>query len=118
MKLFGIEETPGGVALHLPSGRQVQVALAHDYAGAQALGRHVLAALRSPSEPGATMGQPREDGPWPQAAAHHLRESAVEVLQPHQGENLSDYLHRVQGSTPAVLFRALQRIVGKKGAPA
>lgn len=117
MKIFGIEETPGGVALHLPSGRQVQVALAHDYAGAQALGRHVLAALRSPSEPGATMGQPRETEQWPQTAAHHLRESAVEVLQPHHGETLPDYLHRIQGSTPAVLFRTLQRIVGKKGTP-
>ena len=49
--------------------------------------------------------------------AVRLRESAVEVLQPHQGENLPDYLHRIQGSTPAVLFRTLQRIVGKKGTP-
>ena len=115
MKLFGIEETPGGVALHLPSGRQVQIALAHDYAGAQALGRHVLAALRSPSEPGATLERGSTSTPWPRAA-HHLRESAVEVLEPHQGETLSEYLHRVQGSTPTVLFRTLQRIVGKGNA--
>lgn len=113
MKLFGIEETAGGVALFLPSGRRVQVTLAHEFAGAQALGRHVLAAMRSPAEPGTTIGQAPAGSSWPRAA-HHLRESAVEVLQPHQGETLPDYLRRVQGSTPAVLFRTLQRMVGKE----
>ena len=113
MKLFGIEEAPDGVALHLPSGRTVNVALAHNYAGAQALGRHILAALRSPSEPNAVAGAPRGPGPWPEAA-HHLRESAVEVLQPQQGETLANYVERIQESTPSVLFRTFQRMVGQK----
>ncbi|MCR9165537.1 MAG: hypothetical protein ACE37F_00790 [Nannocystaceae bacterium] len=116
MKLFGIEDAPGGVLLHLPSGRHVTVALAHDYAGAQALGRHVLAAFRSPSEPQAAVKADGTTAPgggrWTQAAAEHLRTAALEVLRPSRDESLEAYLERLQVSTPTVLFRTLQRIVG------
>lgn len=114
MKLFGIEETARGVTLYLPSGRSVQVTLAHEYAGAQALGRQVLSALRSPAEPVASSAPKRGSrASWPGIAAEHLRQSAVEVLRPAEGESLADYLERVHGSTPEVLYRAFQRMVGK-----
>ena len=114
MKLFGIEEAPTGVILHLPSGRPVHVVVAHDYAGAQALGRHVLAALRSPSEPQASVNAKPSGGRWPKAAAEHLRASALEVLRPADGESLTAYLQRLQVSTPTVLYRTLQRMMVRK----
>lgn len=112
MKLFGIEETQGGVILHLPSGRPVPLALASGYAGAQTIGRHVLAALRSPSEPAATIGA-RKRNSWPQAAAGHLRDTAFEVLRPYEDESLAAYVERIQGATPSVLYQTLRKMAGR-----
>ena len=111
MKLFGIEETPGGVTLHLPSGRPVTLTTSRgSHAGAQALGRHVLAALRSPSEPEASVNTKQPRASWPTVAAEHLRASAFEILRPYEGETLASYVDRVQSSTPAVLYRTLERM--------
>lgn len=52
MKLLGIQAIDGGIAIALPSGRQVLVALPEDRERAAVLlGRRVLDLLEDPAEP-------------------------------------------------------------------
>lgn len=69
MKLLGIEPIEGGVAIALPSGRQVLVALPGDRQhAAHVLGDRVLELLDDPDEPHAQRSVPLTDEDEPDDA--------------------------------------------------
>ena len=106
MKLFGIEAEGTDVALYLPSGRKLSIGTQHEPTAAQYLGRQVLAALRNPDEVHAKLesAAPRRSG------AQHLRDTVLELLRPEPHETLQSYATRGQNSTPALIFRTLQKV--------
>ncbi|MCH9684697.1 MAG: hypothetical protein K0V04_24895 [Deltaproteobacteria bacterium] len=58
MKLIGIESIEGGVAVALPSGQQVLMALPHDeQRSALLVGQKILAVLADPDQPHAKRGE-------------------------------------------------------------